>query len=100
MLSRRSDFGVWRLWREKLASRRGLRSFTTSFGALSWLKRGVLVLACLLAVGLFAERYGENIVKYHNPVPACYPIIGEDECSQFGPYARNEVYVHTLGGPA
>ncbi|MEJ0073675.1 MAG: hypothetical protein WDN27_06445 [Candidatus Saccharibacteria bacterium] len=82
-------FLLWCLWRARLLGRAGLKSFAASFRALSWLRRIVLVLACVLAIGLFAERYAENAVSYHTPVPACNAVISQDECLEYGPYSRN-----------
>jgi len=85
-------FVLWRLWRTKLLNLTGLRSFTAGFLALSRLKQVLLVAACLLSIGLFAERYGQNLVTYHNPLPACNAVISEDECEQYGPYGRDHLF--------
>jgi hypothetical protein len=85
----------WRLGRDGLFSTEGIRSFRANFVKLSALKQGVLVLGCLLSIGLFTERYGENIVKYHNPVPSCNAVLSEDECIQYGPYGRDAYYKQT-----
>ena len=45
----------------------------------------------LLASGIFfAARYGVNMVKYHNPVPACAAVLSKQQCLAYGPYARDE----------
>ncbi len=85
-------FVAWKLWRAGLLGVKGLRSFLSSVGGISRAKQIVLVGACLLSFGLFAERYGANIVAYHNPVPACDAVISEDECAQYGPYGRDRIY--------
>lgn len=85
-------FLVWKLWRNGLLVKEGLRSFMSSFTALSVLKRVLLVLLCVVAMGLFAERYGQNLINYHNPVPACDAVISQDECAQYGPYGRDQHY--------
>ena len=82
---------LWRLGRNRLISSIGLRTFWESFKALGWLRQVLLVGACLVSFGLFAERYLGNVVKYHNPVPACDAVISEDECLQYGPYGRDYV---------
>lgn len=88
-------FVGWRLWREGFLNVAGLRGFMASFTKLSAIKQIVLVAGCLLSIGLFAERYGENIVQYHNPVPACNAVLSEDECIQYGPYGRDAYYKQT-----
>lgn len=88
-------FLAWRFGREGLLSPKGLSSFKANFVRLGFLKQVVLVIACLLSIGLFTERYGENIVRYHNPVPACNAVLSEDECIQYGPYGRDAYYKQT-----
>jgi len=85
-------FVAWKLWRAGLLGAKGLRSFLKSMGGISRARQIVLISACLLSFGLFAERYGANIVAYHNPVPACDAVISEDECAQYGPYGRDRTY--------
>lgn len=85
-------FTLWQLWRLRLLGRSGIRSFLASLRAFSRLKRIVLIAVCLLSIGLFVERYGENIITYHNPVPACDAVISQDECVQYGPYGRDYLF--------
>jgi hypothetical protein len=62
-----------------------------AFWSLSrWLKLGLIVLF-LIALGLFTERYGENIVRYHSLQPNCSKIESVEQCLQYGPWARNYV---------
>lgn len=49
----------------------------------------LLVGAILLGVGLFAERYGYNLVKYHAPVPECGQVLSYDNCKHYGPWIRD-----------
>jgi len=80
--------------RYNLMSRTGGQSFVRSLKTLSWLKRIGLILLCLVALGLFAERYVDNAVKYHGPVPKCDAVISQDECAQYGPYNRDLFFKH------
>ncbi len=75
--------------RARLLGGAGLRAFIQSFAAQTWLRRTLLVLSAVVAVGLFAERYGQNLVTYHNPVPSCDIVITVNECKQYGPYSRD-----------
>jgi hypothetical protein len=88
-------FVLWRLWRDRLLGPAGLRAFATDFVSLAGLRQGVLVVACLLSFGLFAERYAVNVVAYHDPVPACNAVISLDECTQYGPFWRDYQYAQT-----
>jgi hypothetical protein len=85
-------FLIIRLAQFRLLGLNGWRSFVRSFISLSILRRVVLVLLCLGALGLFVERYGTNIVTYHGPVPDCDAVISQDECAQYGPYGRDQYY--------
>ncbi len=53
-----------------------------------------LAVAAILALGLFGERYFVNLVKYHNPVPACDQVLTVRQCSSYGPWIRD--YTDTL----
>lgn len=46
----------------------------------------------LISGVLFAARYGTNMVKYHNPVPACNAVLTTERCLAYGPFARDAVY--------
>jgi len=83
-------FVLWQLWRCKLLGGAGVRSFVGSFMTLSRLKQVLLVALCLVSLGLFTERYIQNVVTYHNPLPACDAVISQDECAQYGPYGRDK----------
>ncbi len=62
-----------------------------TFRSLSrWMKLGLIVIF-LVTLGLFTERYGENIVRYHSLQPNCSKIESVDQCLQYGPWARNYV---------
>jgi hypothetical protein len=51
---------------------------------------GLLLLSGLIiAGGLFIERYGINIVRYHTPVPDCGQILSVEECSAYAPWKRD-----------
>lgn len=49
-------------------------------------------IALLAAAGVFAERIGLNIVRYHTPVPDCAQVISYDQCLSHDAYERNENY--------
>jgi hypothetical protein len=51
-----------------------------------------LLSGLVLAGGLFLQRYGANLVRYHDPVPDCAAVIGQEACINYGPWARNLNY--------
>ena len=53
-------------------------------------KTGVLlVLAVVVLAGLGVERYGVNVVRYHDPIPECGAVISLQHCQYYGPYIRD-----------
>lgn len=66
-----------------------LKTIAHSFNSSKkWIKI-VLVISLVISSGLFAERYGENLVQYHSLEPDCGKIQSVDYCIQFGPWGRN-----------
>lgn len=43
----------------------------------------------LVAIGLCGERYGYNLVRYHNPIPDCSKVLTIERCSSYGPWNRD-----------
>lgn len=48
-----------------------------------------LSLLVLLTAGLFVERYGINIVKYHAPIVDCGAVLDYNHCKSYGPWIRD-----------
>jgi hypothetical protein len=58
--------------------------------------RPLLVLATLfllLSSGVFIQRIGVNVIRYHSPAPDCAQVISYDACLRHDAYARNANYV-------
>lgn len=66
-----------------------LSSSVHSFRGLKTTTKVILIVSLIVAGGLFLERYGINIVKYHSLQPDCAKIETLDQCLQYGPWARN-----------
>jgi hypothetical protein len=69
-------------WLGMAASWRGLNR---------WLRLG-LALGLILSTGLFVERYGINLVRYHEPVPDCSKVLSVKQCSAYGAWVRDYDY--------
>jgi hypothetical protein len=53
-------------------------------------RTGLLLAAGLIiSGGLFIERYGVNLVRYHTPVPDCSQALSIEACSHYGPWIRD-----------
>ena len=64
-----------------------------------WTHIGLLI-AVVVAAGLFAQRYAVNIVRYHVPVPDCSKVLTIEQCSEYGPWIRDyDLKLANVGGP-
>lgn len=52
----------------------------------------LLAVGLLVLSGLFLERYGVNMVRYHTPVPDCGQVLDVEACSEYGPWGRDYQY--------
>jgi len=78
----------WRLTGLGRQARRGL------IGVSRW-RLYLAVALLLLSAGLFGERYGVNMVRYHTPTPECNQVVSVERCQAYEPFARN--YAYTQG---
>ena len=53
-----------------------------------WVLLGIL----LLSIGLFLERYGVDIIRYHTLDPDCSQVLSVDRCQAYGPSARDHYF--------
>ncbi|MBC7708368.1 hypothetical protein H7Y63_04030 [Polaromonas sp.] len=71
----------WRM-RSKPAVKELLDTFRTRTG-------GVL-LGLIIVLSLFGlNRYGVNVIRYHDPIPDCGKVLSLDHCKYYGPYIRD-----------
>lgn len=82
-------FRAWRVYKRPTGL---FRAIKTGFSKLSGWTAYLLITFLLLGFGLFAERYGYNLAKYHTPVPDCGQVLSYDHCKQFGPWIRDYNY--------
>ena len=73
------SFTTWRT-----AVRSGYNSSTVSR-----LKFAILVLMTMISVGLFSQRYGVNLLRYHEPIPDCSQVLSIKQCRAYGPWIRD-----------
>ncbi|HET8709573.1 MAG TPA: DUF2142 domain-containing protein [Candidatus Saccharimonadales bacterium] len=66
----------------------------------SYLKLVAYICVSLVAGGLFFQRYGINVVRYHTPLPDCAQVITVQECKQYAPWGRNYAWAaDNIGRP-
>jgi hypothetical protein len=76
-------------WLRQPDWKRVLPSFVRSFRALRWWLQLGIIAGLLVSGGLFIERYGTNIIQYHDIAPECSKVESVEHCSQYGPWFRN-----------
>jgi len=93
-------FVMVRAWQSRRSAPKLWRGLAVSWRALGgWLRLG-LVVALILSAGLFGERYGINLIRYHEPVPACSKVLSVKQCRAFGAWVRDYDYeVANVHGP-
>ncbi|HEU4913932.1 MAG TPA: hypothetical protein VFT16_00795 [Candidatus Saccharimonadales bacterium] len=67
-----------------------------AFGAFTVPQKYVLLGLTLLFAVFFVQRYGVNMALYKTPVPDCDQVLTVEQCSQYGPWARDHGYVQDL----
>lgn len=69
------------------------------FGLGSRLSTWLWTVVAAVLLGLCLERYGLNIVQYHNPVPSCDDVLSVQECLSYAPWARDYQFAATYPRP-
>lgn len=65
-----------------------------------WSKIG-LIAALVVSLGLFVQRYGTNIIEYHQVDPDCAKVLSVDDCLDYGPWARDyNLHQQVIAGAA
>lgn len=49
-------------------------------------------LLTVVSAGLFMQRYGVNVIKYHTPIADCGDVLDYDHCKSYSPWLRNYNY--------
>ena len=80
-----AGFIIVRLWQLRPPA----DSLTTTWRSINrWGKLGLAV-GLVAALGLFAQRIGYNVVRYHTPAPDCSKVLTVEQCSEYGPWIRD-----------
>lgn len=85
---------IWTAWQVLRAWRRHPGRFsrqTRQHWRRTTPRQHLLVLVPLLvAIGLFVQMYGLNLLAYHNLTPQCHQILTVEQCAGNGSWARNQ----------
>lgn len=78
-----------------------LADFWISWKNQSKIARVALILLAVLGIGMFCQRDGYNLVKYHNFTPNCSQILSIQQCSAYSvwysEYLRHQWVVNNPG---
>lgn len=64
----------------------------TRQASLAWMGRRtgwLLAVLLVISLGLFVQRYGVNVLRYHKPVPDCSKVLSVKKCSAYPPWNRD-----------
>jgi hypothetical protein len=75
---------IYKLYRHNLVSL--WRSLVSDFRAQSRQLKIILPLLLLISSGLFLQRAGYNLVRYHSFVPNCSTVLSIKQCSAYSPW--------------
>jgi hypothetical protein len=87
-----SGFVLVRIWQRRRSLSGAWLGLAAAWRRLNRRARVGLLAALLLASGLFMQRYGVNLVRYHAPVPDCGQVLTVKQCSEYGPWIRDYNY--------
>ena len=77
------------VWIRSHKKRAIFKSLRQSFVSKHIFVQFTLVFIAIISIGLFAERYGVNIVQYKRFQPSCENVRPISECIQYGPWGRD-----------
>jgi hypothetical protein len=66
-----------------------LGQFWKSWRALSRHTRVILAVTLLMGIGLFLQRDGVNLIKYHALEPNCSKVLSVQSCKSYGPWGSS-----------
>lgn len=73
-------------------------SLKHNFKHTSKLKVFALIVVLLVSLGFFVERYGTNIIRYHQIDIDCSAVQSDDVCWNYSPWRRNQIAKNTQAG--
>lgn len=84
---------AWNIYRTFYKNKKAIKTeLSSTFNALTMVKRFALVGLLVISFGLFAQRYGGNIINYGTFTPDCVSVIGQENCESYSIYRRGVIY--------
>ncbi|HEV2403560.1 MAG TPA: hypothetical protein VGS08_05165 [Candidatus Saccharimonadales bacterium] len=75
----------------------GLR---TSWRSTGFVRQLLLVTLSIIAIGMFIQRDGVNLLRYHTIVPDCSRVLPVKQCSAYSVWERNYIkHASVVGSP-
>lgn len=69
------------------------RSTKRNWHSLTIVNRSIAMIFFVISFGLFMQRYGQDVVRYHSVEPQCGQVLSVERCMAYGPWARNHGYI-------
>ncbi len=83
-------FGLYQFWRAFKGQRLLLRTaYKRCIRPLTRRTKIWMVVLLVVAAGLFVQRYGVNLVRFHSPLANCETTLSVERCKNYSPWARN-----------
>lgn len=83
-------YDAWRNFRSTSASITA--SLSKNWKTISARTRVGFAILFVVVGGLFFQRFGINMLRYHTPVPSCDQVLSFEHCSSYGPWIRDYNY--------
>lgn len=84
-----AGFVAVRSWQRRKSVGSLPASLSASWRSINRWWRLALVTGLVVAGGLFFQRIGINLVRYHVPVPDCGKVLSVEQCREYGPWIRD-----------
>ncbi len=88
-------FLLYALWKELRTKKQRIQLLDRtlrSWKKLSWPIKVMLVIGLIVSWGLFFQRDGINLIKYHTVTPNCSLVLSDQACSQYSVWAADSAW--------
>jgi len=95
MLTAVATYLLYLVWRHARQTHHFWLNLPKAWRTVSKFHKIASVVILVISSGMFVQRYGVAIVRYHNLIPQCGQVLSVEQCSAYGPWARNYNYAQS-----